>query len=535
MVRGSPFPHETTLGYLERDGARAGVRSPVAFRTDGQFGIGEIRDISQSGIFIESDDSVPVGAEVELRFELPDSAASNVNVTGEVVRQVPGDDERTPGIGIRILDLEPLVLERIQVYVEDQTRGVQTAAGALILEEIDRSPSLRFDLLEKLGEGGTSEVFKAYDREVGEIVALKLFKAQITQEPEAMSRIHREIRLARRIKNENVANVFEFGKMAGRDYLAMEFVPGSPLQGLLRGGAFFPEDRAIEIGLDTLNGLAAAHRLDIVHRDVKPSNLLITPEGKTVVLDFGLAIRPDDPRVTQFQQILGTPAYMAPEQIQDQTVGPPADIYSFGCVLFRVLTGTLPFQARTLVEVAVKHLREVPPPVRDLKPHVSAELSEIVARCLAKKACDRYRDADALSAALGRLQEHRDEAATILRPRRALLGESSADTGPRLRGILEHFGYELVEVRDGYDLVEKALGEGADVIFLDLSLPGIDPIETTQILRGSPTTAAVPLILLSEQSWQRDLAGFIPLSGFLEKPFADLELLDTLDALDLTE
>ncbi len=411
------------------------------------------------------------------------------------------------------LDSDDAPTEEIQPRSEATPKPQREAVGR----------NSRYELIDRIGRGGTSEVFKAYDKELGEIVALKVLRFEWSDDESWTKRLRHEIRLSRQIKNQHVATIYEIGRIGERAFLAMEYVPGVPLSEVIKERGYLGEDEALDIATQAADGLAACHRIGIVHRDIKSSNLMVTPEGKAMVLDFGLARRPEDIRITHDGMLLGTPAYMAPEQFEDKVVVPATDVYSFGCVLYEMLTGTVPFEGKNLITTAQKHLMERPRPLRTLNPAVSAYIEGIVLKCLAKTPAERYRDAAALLEDLERARErsHHKEPAEVSR-RRAILGEPDAEEARVLTEVLDRFGLDVVRVTDGYGLVEAALGRGTDVVFVNVYMPKISGLEASQILRSFPRTAITPIVLLSDRSADRDLAKLIPRGGeFLKKPIED--------------
>ena len=180
----------------------------------------------------------------------------------------------------------------------------------------------RYEMLEALGSGGTSVVYKAFDRATQKVVALKVFSKRDFGQVDLSRRMSRELRLTRMINSEHVATLYELGETPNNCFFVMEHVPGRPLSEEIEASGPLPEERVMAIADDALDGIAAAHALGIVHRDLKPSNLMITPEGKTVVLDFGLARKPEDVKITREDQIIGTPAYISPSPSWDSRWAP---------------------------------------------------------------------------------------------------------------------------------------------------------------------------------------------------------------------
>ncbi len=214
----------------------------------------------------------------------------------------------------------------------------------------------RFELLEQIGKGGMGTVWKARDTETGEVVALKLLHEQYADDPYFLERFEREVEVTRRVQSSHVVRMVGYGVREGRPYVAMEYVDGRTLREILRerGKLDWPEAKALlwQVAL----GLGAAHAVGVVHRDVKPSNILVTPEGEAKLADFGIAKAADLTALTGTHTMLGTTGYMAPEG----KATPQADLYALGCVAYEMLTGAPPFEGETPAEVLVKHIRETP-------------------------------------------------------------------------------------------------------------------------------------------------------------------------------
>ncbi|MDR3638925.1 MAG: protein kinase [Isosphaeraceae bacterium] len=265
----------------------------------------------------------------------------------------------------------------------------------------------RFQLREKLGEGGMGAVYRAEDVTDGSIVALKVLRDSWSQRPEALVRLLKEARLLAEANNPFVANLIEVNEDNGIYYLALEYVAGPSLAYWLGGRNALSEAVALSIVADVARGLAVAHERGIIHRDIKPENILLVdsaeaPEEapRVKLSDFGLARHVDESEslnVTRAGAVLGTPLYMAPEQSAGtEALGPPADVYALGAVLFRLLAGRPPFEASTVLGVITKHQSEPPPALRTLNPAVSDGVDQVVAKALAKRPGERYADAAAL-------------------------------------------------------------------------------------------------------------------------------------------
>ena len=214
----------------------------------------------------------------------------------------------------------------------------------------------RFELLEQLGRGGMGVVWKARDTATGDVVALKLLHHMLAEDPDYVARFQREVEVAQRIDSPNVVKVSGYGRREGVPYMAMEYVEGQSLRDLVKARGKLPWEEARDIARQVAAGLAAAHAAGVIHRDVKPSNILITPDGTAKLADFGIARALDLTRLTGSSTMLGTPLYMAPEGQKDER----ADLYSLGCVLYEMLAGVPPFEGDSQQEIWRKHDREEP-------------------------------------------------------------------------------------------------------------------------------------------------------------------------------
>jgi serine/threonine-protein kinase len=247
----------------------------------------------------------------------------------------------------------------------------------------------RYDIERELGRGGMAQVYLARDRELDRQVALKVLAAHLGGDDEFRRRFLREARLAGRLSHPNVVGVYDAGESEGRPYIVMEYVPGRTLA---ECGRLSP-DRVAELGRQACAGLQHAHDAGLVHRDVKPGNLLLREDGVLKIADFGIARAAEMTRQTQAGTILGTAAYLAPEQIAGEDATRASDLYSLGSVLYELLTGRPPYVFESLAELAAQQAEGAIVPVRDLEPSASLELEAAVMHALARD--PRFRPASA--------------------------------------------------------------------------------------------------------------------------------------------
>jgi eukaryotic-like serine/threonine-protein kinase len=257
----------------------------------------------------------------------------------------------------------------------------------------------RYRVLSRLGSGGMADVFLVEDQQLGRKVALKLLHGRFAADPDFVERFRREAQAAARLQHPNVVSVYDRGSWDDTYYIAMEYLPGRSLKQLIREEAPLDPVRAIDITLQILRAARFAHRRGVIHRDLKPHNVIIDDADQAKVTDFGIA-RAGASDMTETGSIMGTAQYLSPEQAQGHSVGAGSDLYSIGVVLYELLTGRVPFEGDAAVTIALKHVSEAPVPPSQINPTVPAALEQIVLWVLNKNASDRPRDADQLIAAL---------------------------------------------------------------------------------------------------------------------------------------
>jgi eukaryotic-like serine/threonine-protein kinase len=286
----------------------------------------------------------------------------------------------------------------------------------------------RYELGRRLGIGGMSTVQLALDRRLERNVAVKLLAEHLADDPAFVSRFRREALAAARLVHPNVVQVFDFGfdEAAGQHFIVMEHVPGRSGAELLRERGQLDVDEAVDIVAQACRGLDYAHRNGVVHRDVKPGNLLVTDEGGVKLADFGIAKATEQSSITQVGSVLGTASYLAPEQARGEEAGPRADLYSLGVVAYQLLCGRLPYEATSLSELALKQQRELPLRLDALNSAVPPELAQAIALALAI-------DPDGRPESAGALEQAVREGEQGVAPVPARLGASTTATQ-----LLEH-------------------------------------------------------------------------------------------------
>jgi eukaryotic-like serine/threonine-protein kinase len=262
----------------------------------------------------------------------------------------------------------------------------------------------RYRIIRKLGAGGMADVYLAEDQELGRSVAIKILNDRHANDDQFVERFRREAKNAASLSHPNIVSIYDRGEAEGTYYIAMEYLDGRSLKELIVGRGPAPIKIAIDYARQILAAVGFAHKHGIVHRDIKPHNVLVGPEGRLKVTDFGIA-RSGASQMTEVGSIIGTAQYLSPEQARGAPVDQTSDLYSVGVVLYEMLTGQVPFTGDTPLEIAMKHLSEVPRPPSELRSEVPHDLDSIVLRALAKDPADRYQSAEEMDADLQRVLE----------------------------------------------------------------------------------------------------------------------------------
>jgi serine/threonine protein kinase/tetratricopeptide (TPR) repeat protein len=294
------------------------------------------------------------------------------------------------------------VTETLQAPLRELTTG-STFAG-------------RYQVIEELGKGGMGRVYKVLDAEVQEKVALKILKPEIAADEETIERFRNELRFARKISHKNVCRMYDLSREQGTQFITMEYVEGENLKSLMRRMGQFSIGKAVSVARQVGEGLAEAHQLGVVHRDLKPQNIMIDNDGNVRIMDFGIARSLKGKGITDERVMIGTPEYMSPEQVDGAEADGRADIYALGVVLYEMLTGKVPFEGDNALSVALKHKTEIPHDPRELNPQIPEALSAMILKCLEKDRAKRYQNVEDVISDLGKIESGLTPTSGILRP-----------------------------------------------------------------------------------------------------------------------
>jgi serine/threonine protein kinase/Tfp pilus assembly protein PilF len=296
--------------------------------------------------------------------------------------------------------------QTLQVQIKELTAGTAFAR--------------RYQIIEDLGKGGMGRVYKVFDTEVQEKMALKLLHPDIAADERTIERFRNELKLARGISHRNVCRMFDLGREEGTYYITMEYISGEDLKSLIHRIGALPVGKAVSLGKQIAEGLSEAHRLGVVHRDLKPGNIMIDREGNARIMDFGIARSLAARGITGAGVMIGTPEYMSPEQVDGKEADPRSDIYSLGIILFEMLTGHLPFEGDTPLSIAIKQKSERPPDPRGINAQIPDELGRIILKCLEKQKEKRYQSADEVLTALAKSEKGLPTTSQLLPVRKTL-------------------------------------------------------------------------------------------------------------------
>ena len=331
----------------------------------------------------------------------------------------------------------------------------------------------RYELQELAGSGGMSSVYRAHDRLLERLVAIKVLHEQYSKDPEYVERFRREAQAIARLSHPNIVTVIDRGEHEGRQYIVFEHVAGENLKETVQRLGPLPVGRALALAHQAARGLAFAHQHGVVHRDVKPHNVLIDTEGTAKVTDFGIArsVGRED-GITETGTVLGTSDYLAPEQAAGQRVDACSDQYSLGALLYELLAGDVPYPAPNVVTAAMRHLNDPVPSIRSVRPEISPRVDAVVRRAMAKRPEDRYPTTDALIAALEAciLEERQEGAAddgqteVFQRPSPVSAGRRHGPRGPGVRWLAIALGLVLIAAAVSIGILSTRDGNGLPIV-----------------------------------------------------------------------
>ena len=296
-----------------------------------------------------------------------------------------------------------------------QTATLQTPVETLIM---GATLADRYKIIEELGMGGMGRVYKVHDKAIHEIVALKVLKHEIAADETIIDRFRNELKLSRKISHKNVCRMYDISQSDSRFFITMEYVSGEDLKHTIRKVGHLSLDKVISLVIQTCEGLAEAHRLGVIHRDLKPHNLMIDGNGDVRIMDFGIARSIKAQGFTTTGMMVGTPEYMSPEQARGEEIDARSDIYSLGIVFYELLTGEVPFTGDSAVSIALKHTTDLPRHPQEINPQIPNELIPLVFRCLKKDRNDRYPSVQALLSDLNTVRRSLTATAGVARRRR---------------------------------------------------------------------------------------------------------------------
>jgi eukaryotic-like serine/threonine-protein kinase len=300
-------------------------------------------------------------------------------------------DLPTPHDAPTMLDARPLT--RPQTPVSRATQPPQTSWNAPLMLPIGTVLGNRYEILQLLGEGGMGAVYKARDTELDRVIALKVIRPELASNPEILQRFKQELVLARQVTDRNIIRIFDLGEADGIRFITMEYVEGTSLYQILREQGKLTVKDAAEIIEQVLTGLKAAHREGVIHRDLKPGNIMRDPHGRILVMDFGLARSLQSDGMTKTGAVLGTMEYMSPEQAMGSELDPRSDLFTVGLIFFELLTGKMPFKAETALASLLKRVQERAVALSSLDNTIPIAVERMVAKCLERDVNQRYQTA----------------------------------------------------------------------------------------------------------------------------------------------
>jgi adenylate cyclase len=387
-----------------------------------------------------------------------------------------------------------------------------------------------------IGRGGMGVVYLAEQLTLNRQVALKVLPTELAEDEGFRGRFIRESKLAASLDHPNVIEVYDAGEADGVLYLAMRLVKGTDLKTLVRRERPLDPGRVVGLITQVASALDAAHRKGLVHRDVKPANVLVEDRGdgteRAYLTDFGLTKRPDSMSgLSQTGQFLGSVEYAAPEQFEGREVDVRTDLYALGCVAYECLTGAVPFARDSEAAVMFAHLNEPAPHASSRRPGLPAGLDAVVAKAMAKRPEDRYPSAGAMAEDVRKAV--RGDPVEVSGPRPTILVVDDLAQNVRLLGaVLVPNGYRVTTAASGPEALEKIASEPPDLVLLDVQMPGMNGYEVCRRIRSDPATRFLPVVMVTASSTEvRVSAVEAEADDFIMKPFNQQELLARVRSL----
>jgi tetratricopeptide (TPR) repeat protein len=343
------------------------------------------------------------------------------------------------------------------LYYPDDVSASRTRTYETLPDDLTTGKTFagRYEIIEELGSGGMGKVYKVFDREIEEKIALKLLKPEIAAREKTIKRFRNELKYARKISHKNVCRMFDLNREEGKYFITMEYVPGEDLKNVIRMMGRLSVGKAVVIARQMCEGLREAHKLGVVHRDLKPQNVMIDRDGDARIMDFGIAQSLEAEGITDTGVMIGTPKYMSPEQVAGKKIDHRSDIYSLGIILYEMLTGEVPFDGITALDIALKQKTEEPREPRELNAQIPVELSRVILKCLEKNKELRYQSIEEVHSDLLEIEEQIPTKEKI----RAEMESDSVTLRKRLRvsSFLLILLFSLVILVGGYLLIKKPL------------------------------------------------------------------------------
>lgn len=403
---------------------------------------------------------------------------------------------------------------------------------------IGRTLHNRYEIRELLGEGSTATVYKAVDKRLGRDVALKILLPYVRDT--VRKRFFQEATAVAMLNHPGIMAIYDIDEEAEMNYLVVEYVAGNSLADFIPS----PPEKVADLGRQIALALYYAHERHIIHRDIKPANIKVTADGQVKIMDLGLALPPDAKRVTTAGMIIGTPAYLSPEQAQGLPLDFRTDIYSLGIVLYELATGRLPFLSDDIPALLLQHVKEPPPSMRGIDPNIPVTLESVIFKALEKNPARRFQSAQALAQALGGSLQAETGTEAVTQPARPVsvsleagqppLRIALADDHTVLRKTLVNFLAQrdefivLGEASEGNGAVRLAVELQPDVLLLDLNMPGRSGLEALPEIRAKAPNVKVLVLTGRDEEWYITQALKAGAHGYILKSSSENDLIDAI-------